>query len=77
MTNFASANVDDALITGPGDDVIIDADGNYPLVPGDYIGVGRVGGVAVTDETPFTIEACPTTTSSTSGETTPAATSRS
>ena len=34
MTNFASANVDDALIT-PGD-VVIDADGFYPLVPGDY-----------------------------------------
>ena len=69
VTNFASANVDDVLITGPGADVIIDADGTYPLVPGDYVGVGRVGGVAVTEtETPFTIEACPTTTSSTSAE---------
>jgi hypothetical protein len=72
VTNFASANVDDVLITGPGDDVVIDADGTTPLVPGDYVGVGRVAGVPVTDEVPFTIEACPTTTTSSSAdETTP------
>ena len=70
VTNFASANVDDALVTGPGDDLVITEDGTYPLVPGDYIGVGRVGGVAQTDEVPFTIEACPTTTTS-AEETTP------
>jgi hypothetical protein len=70
VTNFASANVDDALVTGPGDDLVITEDGTYPLVPGDYIGVGRVGGVAATDEVPFTIEACPTTTTS-AEETTP------
>ena len=66
--------MDDVLITGPGDDVVINADGTYPLVPGDYVGVGRVAGVAVTDEVPFTIEECSTetTTSSTnSEETTP------
>ena len=46
------------LIT-PGD-VVINADGTYPLVPGDYNAVGRVGGEVVTDAVPFTIEACPT-----------------
>ena len=46
------------LIT-PGD-VVIDADGTYPLEPGDYSAVGRVGGEVVTDAVPFTIEACPT-----------------
>jgi len=72
VTNFAAANVDDVLITGPGADVVISADGRYELVPGDYIGVGRVAGVAVTDEVPFTIEACSTQTeTTTSGETTP------
>jgi hypothetical protein len=69
VSNFASANVDDVLITGPGDDLIITADGTYPLVPGEYVGVGRVADEVVTDEFPFTIEACPTTT--TSAETTP------
>ena len=72
MTNFASANVDDVLITGPGNDVVISADGTYQLVPGDYVGVGRVAGVAVTDEVPFTIEACSTQSETTSSdETTP------
>ena len=46
------------LIT-PGD-VVINADGTYPLEPGDYSAVGRVGGEVVTDAVPFTIEACPT-----------------
>ena len=71
VSNFASANVDDALVTGPGDDLVITEDGNYPLVPGDYIGVGRIGGEAATDEVPFTIEACPTTTTTSAEETTP------
>jgi hypothetical protein len=71
VTNFASANVDDALVTGPGDDLVITEDGTYPLVPGDYIGVGRIGGVAQTDEVPFTIEACPTSTTTSAEETTP------
>src|SRR4029079_5643838 len=69
VTNFASANVDDALVTGPGDDLVITEDGTYPLVPGDYIGVGRIGGVAQTDEVPFTIEACPTSTTTSAEET--------
>jgi len=71
VSNFASANVDDALVTGPGDDLVITEDGNYPLVPGDYIGVGRIGGEAATDEVPFTIEACPTSTTTSAEETTP------
>ena len=58
VTNFASANVDDVLITLG--DVVIDADGTYPFEPGDYSAVGRVGGEVVTDAIPFTIEACPT-----------------
>ena len=58
MTNFASANVDDVLVT-PGD-LVITADGTFPLAPGDYVAVGRVDDEVVTDEVPFTIEACPT-----------------
>ena len=60
MTNFASANVDDVLVT-PGD-LVITADGTFPLAPGDYVAVGRVDDEVVTDEVPFTIEACPTPT---------------
>ena len=45
------------LIT-PGDSVI-SADGTYPMAPGDYVAVGRVGGEVVTDEVPFTIDECP------------------
>ena len=58
VTNFAAANVDDVFVT-PGN-VIIDADGVYPFVPGDYVAVGRAGGEVVTEEFEFTIEACPT-----------------
>jgi hypothetical protein len=65
VTNFASANVDDVLITPGG--TVIAADGTYPLAPGDYTAVGRVGGDVVTDEVEFTIVACPTATPAPSG----------
>ena len=59
VTNFAAANVEDVLIT-PGD-LVIDGDGTFPLEPGDYTAVGRVGGEVVTEEpVEFTIEECPT-----------------
>ncbi len=58
VTNFAAANVDDVLITPS--DTVIDGDGTFPLEPGEYTAVGRVGGEVVTDEVAFTIEACPT-----------------
>ncbi len=58
VTNFAAANVDDVLITPS--DTVISADGTFPLEPGEYTAVGRVGGEVVTDEVAFTIEACPT-----------------
>jgi hypothetical protein len=69
VTNFASALVDDVLIT-PGD-IVIDGDGTTPLAPGEYHAVGRIGGVpAEGSVADFTIEACPTTTTS-AEETTP------
>ena len=60
VTNFAAANVDDVLITPGG--LVIDADGTFPLAPGNYVAVGRVAGEVVTDEVAFTIEACPVAT---------------
>jgi len=59
VANFASANVDDVLIT-PGN-VVIDQDGTYELAPGSYTAVGRVGGVVVTAPVTFSIAVCPST----------------
>ena len=48
-----------SLVIEPGETIVME-DGTYPLAPGAYTAVGWVDDEAVTDEVPFTIEACPT-----------------